>query len=348
MTADGREEADLHGELVGLVGALRAYVAWAADTGVEAWPVPPPVPSAPRPPRASEEGASLRGPTASMARVPPGPPGPPPPAAWAGPLPPRPPESPPLAHPGASLVGLPPGPPPRSPEVRPGTAPRSGLVGGPRPSGGPPQAEPAPGPPRPPASRRPTAPLRPDGHGPDSLALITADIGQSCNRCPRAAAREPILHGTGRAGARLLVLGGAPEVIDARASEPFAGVPGRLLTRMLRAIDVSRGDAFLSHLVKCHTLPPRPPSPEEVAACGAFLARQLRVVGPRAVLLLGAEAGALALGVPKADMSSLRRMAGALDGVPLVVTWHPAELLRAPALKAEAWQDLRRLRALLA
>jgi DNA polymerase len=117
---------------------------------------------------------------------------------------------------------------------------------------------------------------------------------------------------------------------------------------MLRAIGLGREDAFLTHLVKCRTIPPRPPSPDELAACGGFLARQLRVVGPRAVLALGPDAGAMALGrhEPR-GMSALRAATGTFHGVPLVVTWHPSQLLAEPALKAEAWQDLRRLRALV-
>jgi uracil-DNA glycosylase family 4 len=322
-------------DLAALVGALRAHLEWAAATGVREWPVSP---AALAPPAAAEVAARPAGfaaPSSPVAR----PGGPPPAARPGGPSP--------VATPAASAR---PGAP--SPIPTPASTARSG--------GPPPVAQPlssarhdSPLPasqdaPRTPASRRLTAPLRPDGQGPDSLALIAADIGHACTRCARATSREPILHGTGRAGARVLVLGLEPAAPDAVASEPFTGIPGRLLTRMLRAIGLGREEAFLTHLVKCRTIPSRAPTPDELAACGGFLARQLRVVAPRAVLALGPEAGALALGrhEPR-GMPALRAATGTFHGVPLIVTWHPTQLLAEPRLKAEAWQDLRRLRSLV-
>jgi DNA polymerase len=154
--------------------------------------------------------------------------------------------------------------------------------------------------------------------------------------------------GVGNREADLLVIGEAPGADEDRQGEPFVGRAGQLLTAMLRAISLAREDVYIANILKCRPPGNRNPAPDEVDRCLSFLHRQIALIKPRLILAVGA--------VPAHNLLSTEAPVGSLrgkvhsygeDAVPLLVTYHPAYLLRQPAAKAKAWQDLQKARRLL-
>ncbi len=199
-----------------------------------------------------------------------------------------------------------------------------------------------------PAAREPVPDLRrrartePVG----SLDAIRADIVPSCRRCGLCESRRHVVFGAGVESARLLVVGGVPGHDDDVTAEAWVGIQGRLLTRMLRAIGIERGAAFLTHAVKCRPPPRREPTPDEVARCRPFLERQLQAIAPDAILALGPLAASVVTG-SDAPLAELRGRVHDVSGVPVVVSFDPAWLLTEPLMKRHAWDDLLALRAVL-
>ncbi|MEX2481145.1 MAG: uracil-DNA glycosylase [Gammaproteobacteria bacterium] len=170
----------------------------------------------------------------------------------------------------------------------------------------------------------------------------------TCTACELHRGRSRTVFGTGDRGAELLVIGEAPGAEEDRRGEPFVGRAGQLLNAMLAAIGLPRETVYIANIVKCR--PPRNRDPEaaEVAACSGFLAQQIALLQPRAILAVGRIAAQNLLG---AD-TPIGRLRGrvhshAATSLPIVVTYHPAYLLRSPEEKRKVWTDLLMARELL-
>jgi uracil-DNA glycosylase family 4 len=166
---------------------------------------------------------------------------------------------------------------------------------------------------------------------------------QGCRRCELCAGRTQTVFGVGDRHARLMVVGEAPGAEEDRQGEPFVGRAGRLLNAMLRAAGLSREQVYIANILKCRPPQNRDPQPVEVAQCLPYLLCQVELVAPALVLCVGRIAAQSLL----ATDSPLGRMRGRLhqlqSGVPVLVTYHPAYLLRAPGEKRKAWEDLKRV-----
>ena len=194
------------------------------------------------------------------------------------------------------------------------------------------------------------------GGSPISLRADAAAIAQldwpalraavaDCRACGLCEGRQQTVFGSGHPRAHCMVVGEAPGEQEDLAGEPFVGPSGQLLARMLAALGLSRGDAdparqvFIANTLKCRPPRNRNPSTEELATCQPFLERQVALVQPRVILAMGRFAVQSLLGSDEA-IGKLRGRLHQWRGVPLVVTYHPAYLLRQPADKARAWDDL--------
>lgn len=164
----------------------------------------------------------------------------------------------------------------------------------------------------------------------------------ACRLCPLHEGRTQSVFGVGDRTARWMVIGEAPGAEEDRQGEPFVGAAGQLLTAMLRAIDLPRPSVFIANVLKCRPPGNRDPQPLEVERCLPYLHRQVALIRPRLVLAVGRVAAQNLLGTD-APLSRLRGVVHRFgpSGTPVVVTYHPAYLLRTPADKRKAWEDLK-------
>lgn len=170
----------------------------------------------------------------------------------------------------------------------------------------------------------------------------------ACTLCDLHRGRQNTVFGAGLREARLMVIGEGPGAEEDRRGEAFVGRAGKLLDEMLLAIDCSREQSvFIANIVKCRPPGNRDPRPEEVAACEPYLRRQIDLVRPRVILAVGRVA---AQNLLRSDqrLGAMRGRDHEYQGTPVIVTYHPAYLLRSPRDKGKAWQDLKRVRHLLA
>ncbi|MCP5199340.1 MAG: uracil-DNA glycosylase [Gammaproteobacteria bacterium] len=170
----------------------------------------------------------------------------------------------------------------------------------------------------------------------------------ACTACELHRTRTNTVFGVGDRKASLMVIGEAPGADEDRRGEPFVGRAGQLLNSMLRAIGLRREAVFIANILKCRPPGNRDPKPEEVVACADFLGRQIALLQPRAILAVGriAAQNLLEVDTPIGRMRG-QRYEYADTGIPVVVTYHPAYLLRTPADKRKSWRDLMTLRELL-
>jgi uracil-DNA glycosylase len=172
---------------------------------------------------------------------------------------------------------------------------------------------------------------------------------RDCRKCRLCETRTQTVFGVGPESAPLMVVGEGPGADEDAQGEPFVGRAGKLLDEMLRAIGRSRqSDTFIGNVVKCRPPGNREPAADEAEACRAYLEQQLRLVRPKLIVALGRVAAQRLL-VTDAPLSKLR---GGMhqwgpEGTPLMVTYHPAYLLRSPGEKAKSWEDLKRIHAFL-
>ena len=169
-----------------------------------------------------------------------------------------------------------------------------------------------------------------------------------CTACTLHETRTQTVFGVGNRQANLMVIGEAPGADEDRQGEPFVGRAGQLLTAMLAAIGLRRSDVYIANILKCRPPGNRNPSPAEVACCLSFLERQVALIRPRLILSVGAVSAHSLLGTEEA-VGRLRGQVHAYgdSSVPVMVSYHPAYLLRQPAAKAKAWQDLQKVKRLL-
>lgn len=163
----------------------------------------------------------------------------------------------------------------------------------------------------------------------------------SCTYCGLHECRTRTVFGVGAREADWMVIGEAPGAEEDRRGEPFVGRAGKLLDEMLHAAGLGRGSVFIANILKCRPPGNRDPAPAEADACRAWLDRQIELVQPRLILALGRVAAQALLG----SEETVGRLRGRVHGVgdppvPVVVTYHPAYLLRTPLQKREAWKDL--------
>jgi DNA polymerase len=175
----------------------------------------------------------------------------------------------------------------------------------------------------------------------DDWASVAAEVA-ACTRCSLHSCRNRTVFGVGNRKARWLVVGEAPGGEEDRQGEPFVGRAGKLLDAMLRAIGLDRSSVFIANILKCRPPDNRNPLPEEVAQCMPFLERQIALLQPSIMLAVGSVAAQnlLATDVPVGRLRGQVHPFGTAR-TPLVVTYHPAYLLRSPAEKRKAWEDLK-------
>ena len=178
----------------------------------------------------------------------------------------------------------------------------------------------------PPASA--SAPSEPVGEPPadESLERIRKDLGE-CQRCKLGKGRKNLVFGVGNPRARLVFVGEGPGADEDRQGEPFVGEAGQVLNRIITAMGLKREDVYICNVVKCRPPGNRDPEQEEIAACSAYLLRQLRAIRPEAVVALGKFAAQTLLDT-KEPISKLRGRFRDFHGIPLMPTYHPSFLLR--------------------
>ena len=162
----------------------------------------------------------------------------------------------------------------------------------------------------------------------------------ACTACGLCRTRNRSVPGVGDVRAEWMFIGEAPGAEEDARGEPFVGQAGRLLDNMLAAIGMSRQkNVYIANVLKCRPPGNRTPEPQEAEACRPYLERQIALVGPRLLIALGKSAASLLLGTD-ASIASLRGRVHRYQGRPLIVTYHPAYLLRSLPEKAKAWEDL--------
>jgi uracil-DNA glycosylase family 4 len=162
----------------------------------------------------------------------------------------------------------------------------------------------------------------------------------ACNACALCRTRNKSVPGVGNVGAEWLFVGEAPGAEEDARGEPFVGQAGRLLDNMLAALGLARGrNVYIANVLKCRPPNNRAPEPSEAEACRPFLERQVELIRPKLIVALGKSAASLLLGTD-ATIASMRGRVHRYRGVPLIVTYHPAYLLRNLPDKAKAWEDM--------
>ena len=163
----------------------------------------------------------------------------------------------------------------------------------------------------------------------------------ACQLCELSQARTQVVFGVGNQQADVMIIGEAPGAEEDKQGEPFVGRAGQLLNAMLKAVGFERNDVYIANILKCRPPQNRDPSPEEAAQCWPYLKRQIELIQPKVILALGRIAAQRLL----QTNTSLGRLRGKLHylediTVPVIVTYHPAYLLRAPQEKRKSWEDL--------
>jgi DNA polymerase len=168
----------------------------------------------------------------------------------------------------------------------------------------------------------------------------------ACTKCGLHAGRTQTVFGVGNTAADWLVIGEAPGAEEDRQGEPFVGRAGQLLNAMLRAIGQPRATVYIANILKCRPPGNRDPRPDEVASCLPYLHRQIALLQPKLILAVGriAAQNLLATDMPLARLRGRVHQFGERP-TPLIITYHPAYLLRSPADKRKAWEDLKFARA---
>lgn len=202
------------------------------------------------------------------------------------------------------------------------------------------EKETAPIPPRKPIAAPPqvaAAPV-PAADRESALRLIREEIGD-CTRCPLHKGRNKIVFSDGSPSARLMFVGEGPGADEDAQGLPFVGRAGQLLNNMIGAMGLGREEVYIANVVKCRPPQNRTPEPGEANTCSPFLFRQIDVVRPQVIVALGSTAATYLLG-QRQPLAGLRGRIHPFRGAQLIVTYHPAYLLRDPRQKKEAWADL--------
>ena len=188
----------------------------------------------------------------------------------------------------------------------------------------------------------PTTPVSPKADWPALKAAVAA-----CTACSLHGTRTQTVFGVGNQNAEWLFVGEAPGADEDRQGEPFVGRAGQLLNAMLFAMGLKREEIYIANVLKCRPPNNRDPQGEEVSRCEPFLLRQIELIQPKIIVAMGRFAAHSLLKTEQA-LSQLRGQRLSVHGTPLIVTYHPAYLLRNPIDKRKAWADLQFARAIMA
>jgi uracil-DNA glycosylase family 4 len=188
---------------------------------------------------------------------------------------------------------------------------------------------------------------RPSGNASkeDTLEQIRSDLGE-CRRCGLSRQRTHIVFGEGNPRAELVFVGEAPESEEDRSGRPFMGETGRLLTRIIEAMEMTREQVYICHVIKCRPPEDRDPEPEEIKTCRPFLLRQLAAIHPKVICALGTLAARFLLDSTQ-PISRLRGRFHDINGIKVMPTFHPSYLLTNPDRKREVWEDMKKIMVLL-
>ncbi len=180
-----------------------------------------------------------------------------------------------------------------------------------------------------------------------ALQAVRDDLGADCTRCKlHTLGRRQVVFGVGNANADLMFVGEAPGADEDIQGEPFVGRAGQLLTKIIEAIGLTRGDVYIANVIKCRPPGNRNPEPDEVDQCEPFLFRQIDTVKPKVIVALGKFAAQCLLRTTDPITRIRGREFKYRDAI-LIPTYHPAYLLRTPSAKREVWEDMKRVRAIL-
>ncbi|MFL6236454.1 MAG: uracil-DNA glycosylase [Thermoanaerobaculia bacterium] len=194
----------------------------------------------------------------------------------------------------------------------------------------------------------PVAPPPMDEEAAGRIAELAAlaGVAGACTRCRLAEGRTKVVFGSGNPAAELMFVGEGPGADEDRQGLPFVGAAGELLTKIIQAIEMSREEVYIANVVKCRPPGNRDPQPDEVAACRGYLDKQIALVRPRVLVALGRVAAQTLLG-NDAPIGRMRGQWYQVQGIPAMVTYHPAALLRNQALKRPTWEDMQQVRDFL-
>jgi uracil-DNA glycosylase len=182
----------------------------------------------------------------------------------------------------------------------------------------------------------------------DALSSLKVEIGPDCQRCKlHTLGRRQVVFGVGNPNADLMFVGEAPGADEDIQGEPFVGRAGQLLTKIIEAIGMTRQDVYIANVIKCRPPQNRNPEPDEVEQCEPFLFRQIATIKPKVIVALGKFAAQSLLKTTDPITRIRGREYQYRDAI-LMPTYHPAYLLRNPSSKREVWEDMKRVRAILA
>ena len=191
--------------------------------------------------------------------------------------------------------------------------------------------------PVPPESKAPPC-VGPPAAGENLESLASTAAG--CTLCRLSEKRQTVVFGEGDPKAGVMFIGEGPGAEEDRTGRPFVGQAGQLLDRMIFAMGFERQEVYIANVVKCRPPGNRDPKEDEVAACAAYLDRQIELIGPEIIVALGKPASRRLTGANK-SMGALRGRWSSYRGTPLMPVFHPAYLLRNPIAKREVWEDLK-------
>jgi len=167
-----------------------------------------------------------------------------------------------------------------------------------------------------------------------------------CTRCALHSSRTQTVFGVGNPQAKLMFIGEAPGADEDAKGEPFVGRAGQLLNKIIAAMGMTRDEVYIGNILKCRPPQNRDPLPSEVECCEEYLRAQIALIKPKYICALGRIAAHWLLKT-EAPLGALRAQTHTYEGIPVIVTYHPAALLRNPGFKAPCWEDMKKLMALL-
>lgn len=178
----------------------------------------------------------------------------------------------------------------------------------------------------------------------DSLAALHDKIHE-CVKCPLGQTRTKFVFGTGNEHAAVMFVGEAPGADEDLQGEPFVGRAGQLLNKIIEAVGFKRSDVYICNIIKCRPPNNRAPLPLETETCTPYLLKQIELVKPKFIISLGRTAAQWLLQT-KESLGALRGKAHDYNGIKIIVTYHPAALLRNPAWKRPTWEDMQMFKQL--
>ena len=166
---------------------------------------------------------------------------------------------------------------------------------------------------------------------------------KNCTKCSLSKSRTKIVFGKGDPNADIVIVGEAPGKNEDLEGEPFVGRGGKLLDKILSAINLNRKEVFILNVLKCRPPENRDPKPQEISECEPYLKKQLQIINPKLIVTLGRVA-AMTLLKTKDSLTSMRNKIHKYENIDVIVTYHPAALLRNPNFKKPTWEDFKLIR----